>query len=89
MKLNIMDARLTFAKEDGYVGYVHFEAEGHKQAYEMTLQKKNGKEWSYGLFFLNASGDEEQLYQVEELIEESDETFDELVDAAKRTLDES
>ncbi|EXX86950.1 hypothetical protein BG53_04585 [Paenibacillus darwinianus] len=89
MKLTIIDAGLTFSKEDGYVGYVHFEAEGHKEPYEMTLQKKNGKEWSYGLFFLNASGGEEQLFEVEELLEESDEAFDELITAAKRTLDKS
>jgi len=86
MKLTIMQAGMTHTQEDGYVGTVHFRAEGHKHPYEITLHSKNGKEWSYGLFFLEESGSEDDIYEVEEYLEENDDAFDSLVDAAKGAL---
>jgi hypothetical protein len=86
MKINIQKADMTHSKENGYVGHVEFNVEAHKEPYEITLYSKNGKEWSYGLHFLNASGIEEEIFAVEELIDENDEYFDQLVDAAKAVL---
>jgi hypothetical protein len=86
MKMNIQKAEMTHSKENGYVGNVEFLVETHKEPYEITLYSKNGKEWSYGLHFLNTSGSEEEIFAVEELIDENDEYFDQLVDAAKAVL---
>ncbi|RXZ78310.1 hypothetical protein EBB07_27730 [Paenibacillaceae bacterium] len=77
---------MTHSKEDGYVGQVQFNVEGHRDAYEITLQSKKGKDWSYGLHFLDRSGSEEEIFEVEEQLEEDDELFDLLVDAAKQAL---
>lgn len=86
MKVNIIQAGMTYSKEDGYVGNVHFEVDGHQQGYEITLQSKRGNDWGYGLFFLSGSGNEEQLLEVEDEIEENDELFEQLIEAAKSAL---
>jgi hypothetical protein len=86
MKLTILNANMTHNKEDGYVGHVGFQVENHKHDYEITLQSKYGKEWMYALNFLNESGSEEDILAVEEVIEENDEWFDLLVEAAKSKL---
>lgn len=86
MNIRIMNAEMNHSKEDGYVGKVEFEVENHKRPYEMTLHSKNAKEWMYSLHFLNESGSEEEILSVEDYLEESDEGFDQLVDAAKSKL---
>jgi hypothetical protein len=88
LKIIIQKAKMTHSKEDGYVGNVEFLVESHKEAYEITLYSKNTNEWSYGLHFLNASGSEEEIYAVEELLDDNDEYFDQLVDAAMASLEE-
>jgi hypothetical protein len=87
LEIIIQKAKMTHSKENGYVGNVEFLVETHKAAYEITLYSKNAKEWSYGLHFLNASGSEEEIFAVEELLDENDEFFDQLVDAAKAALE--
>ncbi|GIP14683.1 hypothetical protein J40TS1_03250 [Paenibacillus montaniterrae] len=87
MNVTIIHAQMTYTKQDGYVGSVHFEVEGHQQAYEMALQSKKGADWGYGLFFLAGSGNEEQLLQVEDEIEENDELFESLIEAGMAALD--
>ncbi len=77
---------MTYTKENGYVGNIEFTVEAHKEPYEITIYSKNQKEWSYGLHFLNASGIEEEIFAVEELLDENDESFDLLVEAAKAAL---
>jgi hypothetical protein len=86
--IRVLDATMEHSKEDGYVGKVEFEVENHKKPYEITLQSKKGKEWSYSLNFLNESGSEEEIDAVEELLEENDEQFDLLVNAARSKLQE-
>jgi len=87
MNINILQAKMSYNKEDGYVGSVHFEVEGHANAYEIALQSKRGtRGWGYGLFFLNGSGNEDDLILVEDEIEENDEFFDMLVAAGKSAL---
>jgi len=89
MDVKIIHAHMTKSKEDGFIGAVHFEVEGHQQAYEMTLQSKRGNDWGYGLFFLSGSGNEEQLLRVEEEIEENDEVFERLIEAGLAALPEA
>lgn len=86
MKIDIIHATMSHSKEDGYVGSVHFNVEGHQQAYEMALQSKKGKDWGYGLFFLEGSGNEDQLLEVEDEIEENDELFESLIEAGMAAL---
>ncbi|GBF74189.1 hypothetical protein PA598K_02521 [Paenibacillus sp. 598K] len=80
--ITIIHASMTHSPEDGYVGKVQFRAEGHRDAYEIALQSKRGKEWSYGLFFVDTSGREEEIFQMEERLEEDDELFDWLTETA-------
>lgn len=87
MKFTIIQAKMS-KTDDGYVGAVQFTVEGHKFPYEMTLHSKRGRDWAYGLFFLNESGSEEQIDEVDEYLENHDEAFDELVEAARRTLED-
>ena len=86
MKFTIKHAELKFTKSDGYVGNVQFHAEHHKEPYEITLFSKDGKEWMYGLHFLNTPGKEEDIFAVEEVIDENDEYFDMFIQAAKDAL---
>jgi hypothetical protein len=88
MEIVILNATMTHSKEDGYVGNVQFQVDGHKAAYEITLYRKNGKEWMYGLHFHGESGDEEELFALEDLIDDNDEVFGKLVEAAKSVLAE-
>lgn len=86
MELKLLNARMEFSEADGYVGKVAFEVDGHKEPYEIVLHSKRGKEWSYGLFFLNQPGDEDQILKVEDWLEEDDDAYYKLIDAAKKTL---
>lgn len=85
--ITILEAGITHSKADGYVGKVEFRVEGHKQPYEITLHSKNKKEWMYSLNFLNESGSEEEIEALEELLEEDDEVYDLLVNAATSKLE--
>lgn len=86
MNIKINQTDMKYTKENGYVGNVHFQAEGHKEPYEITLHSKDGKDWSYGLHFSNEPGIEEEIYLVETEIDENDEFFDRLIQTAKDTL---
>ncbi|MCR8631712.1 hypothetical protein NV381_10900 [Paenibacillus sp. N5-1-1-5] len=88
MLITILESSMTHSKEDGYVGKVEFRVDNHKQPYEITLYRKKGKEWSYSLNFLKDSGGEEEIEAVEELLEENDEIYELLVEAAKSKLQE-
>lgn len=87
MHYTLLSAAMTYSKEDGYVGAVAFAVEGHRQPYELTLQSKRRQDWSYSLHFQNESGSEEEIELVEEWLEEDDEAFDQMIDAAEKALD--
>ncbi|MDF2923428.1 MAG: hypothetical protein K0R57_2342 [Paenibacillaceae bacterium] len=88
MEINILHATMSYSKEDGYVGKVEFEVSGHKEPYEIVLHSKKRQDWSYGLFFLKQPGDEEQIEEVEDWLEDSDEAYLMLIDAAMAALPE-
>ncbi|WP_213618281.1 hypothetical protein [Paenibacillus sp. J22TS3] len=73
-------------EDETYLGRTVFKVTGHKQDYEITFFSKRGKEWDYSLHFANESGDEDELLAVDARIEEDDEWFDRLLDAAMDTL---
>ncbi|MWC27931.1 hypothetical protein [Paenibacillus sp. MMS18-CY102] len=86
MNVNVLEAGMTHSQEDGYVGFVRFEVEGHVRKYEMALQSKRGKDWGYSLLFLDGSGPEEQIEQVEEQLEEDDDLYFRLIGVARDAL---
>ena len=71
-------------KEEGVgtVGQVRFRVEGHPKPYEVTLFSRKGDDWEYGLHFAEESGSEELIDRVEEYLEENDDAFRMLVNAA-------
>jgi len=86
MTIQIIDTTVSHSKEDGYIGHVMFQYEGHTAKYEITLQSKNKKEWNYSLNFAHESGKEEDILFVDEQLEEDDELFENLVDAVVSKL---
>ncbi len=87
MQLTIKQASMTYTKEEGYIGQVAFEVAGHKESYAIVLQSKRGREWGYALSFLEASGPDEQIDALDQFLDEDDEAFDQLIDAAKAELE--
>ncbi|HZG56746.1 hypothetical protein [Paenibacillus sp.] len=89
MKFAIEGAQLRVDPEEGYVGQVRFRVEGHPKAYEITLFSEKGKAWDYGLHFADESGSEELIDAVEAFLEEDDDAFDALVEAALAAKDQA
>lgn len=85
MDITILNASMR-KSEEGYAGTVQFRVEGHAIPYEMTLFSEKGDDYEYGLHFLNESGSEEQISKVEEYLEESDDAFYRLIQAAEASL---
>ncbi|MGM1044591.1 hypothetical protein SAMN05661091_3280 [Paenibacillus uliginis N3/975] len=69
-------------EENNFIGYTVFTLEGQTSAYEITFMSKNGRDWDYSLNFAGEPGPEEQFLKVDAQIEENDELFDDLLDAA-------
>ncbi|GIP19824.1 hypothetical protein J22TS3_00990 [Paenibacillus sp. J22TS3] len=86
MELELISAVMQRQEDETYLGRTVFKVTGHKQDYEITFFSKRGKEWDYSLHFANESGDEDELLAVDARIEEDDEWFDRLLDAAMDTL---
>ncbi|WP_054957866.1 hypothetical protein [Paenibacillus dakarensis] len=82
LQATIERAGMQRDEEDNFVGYAVFSMEGHAAAYEITFLSKNGKDWDYSLNFAGESGLEEEFLKVDAYIEENDELFDDLLDAA-------
>ena len=85
MELIISSAKMEQG-EEGFLGRVTFTVHGHQAAYEMVLQSKKGKDWGYSLNFLAESGKDGEIEVVEAYLEENDDAFDQLVDAAMKEL---
>ncbi len=89
MKAEIIHADMTYSEKDGYLGHVHFRVEGHKEPYELTLQSEGRlDDWNYSLNYLQESGVEKEIEAVEKEIEENDEFFDRLAEAAVKCLED-
>lgn len=89
MNIEILNASMSHTEEEGYVGKVAFAVTGHTAPYEISFQRKKGKEWGYGLFFLNEPGKEEEIMWLEDKLEEEDEWFEQLLAAAKEKLEQA
>ncbi|MDO7904857.1 hypothetical protein Q5741_00350 [Paenibacillus sp. JX-17] len=88
MKLTIMNASMKRDDEGAYLGQTIFQAEGYQSTFEITFFSKRGKEWDYSLHFTGDSGVEEEMLAVDALVEENDDVYDELLDAAWNKLPE-
>lgn len=88
MKFTIVDAQMRKDEEGALVGSTVFEVEGHKAAYEITFYSKRGKEWDYSLNYAKESGIEAEFLSVDAKLEEDDDWFDELLEAAQSKLAE-
>jgi len=79
----LLHAEMSYSEQDGYLGKVQFEVEGHQQPYELTLQSdKRWDDWNYSLNFMRDSGREQDIEAVEQALETDDNFFDDLVEAA-------
>lgn len=87
LQLSVIAAQLTYSDEDKYVGFVRFAVEGHLANYELTLLSKNNYDWQYSLTFYGQSGKEEEIDLVEQQIENDDDLFDSLIEAAQEKLE--
>ncbi|MBY9079287.1 hypothetical protein KIH86_22735 [Paenibacillus sp. HN-1] len=82
MSVSIKEAVMRRDEEGSYVGKTVFELEGHKAGYEINFFSKKGKDWDYSLSFADEPGSEEQFLELDARLEEDDELFDLLLDAA-------
>nr|WP_272036737.1 hypothetical protein [Paenibacillus sp. JJ-100] len=82
VKIEIMRAEMHREDEKSFVGSTVFKADGNKSVYEVTFMSKNGKDWDYSLHFTEQSGDEEELLKMDELLENDDDLYNQLLDAA-------
>ncbi|MDT3426314.1 hypothetical protein J2Z22_001840 [Paenibacillus forsythiae] len=82
MSVVVTEAAMRRDEEGSYVGRTVFSVEGHAARYEITFYSKRGKEWDYSLSFAGEPGSEEQFLALDAMLEEDDELFDQLLDAA-------
>ncbi|RAW13021.1 hypothetical protein DC345_20625 [Paenibacillus taichungensis] len=82
VNIEIIRAEMRREDEKNFVGNTVFRAEGEKSVYEITFMSKNGKDWDYSLHFTEQSGDEDELLRMDELLENDDDMYNQLLDAA-------
>jgi len=87
MSLHIEQATLAQLANDEYTGNVVFRLEGYQYPYEISFFSKNGRDWDYSLHFTAQSGDEDEFMKLDQRIEEDDDLFDQLLDAALQSLE--
>lgn len=87
MNFVIVEASMHRDSDGAFLGKTVFEVEGHQAAYEITFFSKRGKEWDYSLNYAQESGIEAQLLQIDAKLEEDDDWFDALLEAAQATLE--
>ncbi|CAH8771799.1 hypothetical protein [Paenibacillus dendritiformis] len=88
MNVTIVRADMKKDEDGSYLGHVAFQLEGFQSAYEVTLFSKKGKEWDYSLSFAGSSGSEEEIVALDDKLEEDDDLFEVLLEAAWRTMPE-
>lgn len=87
MNVEIIKAELKQEEDNSYIGRTVFTVEHHKFPYEITFFSKKGKEWDYSLSFAGEPGSEEQFLEIDTLLENDDDLYNQLLDAALDTQD--
>jgi hypothetical protein len=88
MNIEVIDAKLKRNEDKRFIGKVHFNVEGHKEPYELTLDSKNRKDWGYSLHYFAESGPDGEIEKVDLYLEENEEAFNLLVEAAENAFEE-
>lgn len=89
MNMKIVQAEMHREEDGSYLGKTIFQIESHKADYEITFFSKHRRDWDYSLHYAKEPGIEEELLAVDERIEQDDEWFDALLDAAWNTYSEA
>lgn len=82
MSIEIISAEMNRKEDRSYVGRTIFTLENHKSPYEITFFSTRGTEWDYSLSFAGEPGSEEQFLETDALLENDDDVFNQLLDAA-------
>lgn len=82
MNLEIVSAEMSRKEDKSYVGRTVFTLENHKAPYEITFFSTRGTEWDYSLSFAGEPGSEEQFLETDALLENDDDVYNQLLDAA-------
>ncbi|WP_339314729.1 hypothetical protein [Paenibacillus sp. FSL R10-2734] len=82
MNLEIVSAEMSRKEDKSYVGRTIFTLENHKAPYEITFFSTRGTEWDYSLSFAGEPGSEEQFLETDALLENDDDLYNQLLDAA-------
>lgn len=82
MNIEIISAELSRKEDRSFVGRTIFALDNHKCPYEITFFSKRGTEWDYSLSFAGEPGSEEQFLETDALLENDDDVFNQLLDAA-------
>ena len=85
MNLDIIKAEMKRVEDRSFVGRTVFTLENHSSAYEITFFSTRGTEWDYSLSFAGEPGSEEQFLEVDSLLENDDDVYNQLLDAALDT----
>lgn len=86
-KATVISATMRQEEDGSFLGQAVFKMEGQKSAFEISFFSKKGKEWDYSLHYAEGERIEEELLAIDELLEEDDDLFDILLDAARDTMD--
>ena len=78
----IISAEMNRKEDRSYVGRTIFTLDNHKAPYEITFYSTRGTEWDYSLSFAGEPGSEEQFLETDELLENDDDVYNALLDAA-------
>ncbi|OZB95220.1 hypothetical protein [Paenibacillus sp. XY044] len=89
MDFTIIAAEMKLDEEQHYVGHTIFTLEGQKSKYEVTFFSKRGNDWDYSLNYADESGVEEEMLQADARLDQDDDLFDALLDAALDTMKDS
>ncbi|UQZ37037.1 hypothetical protein C2I18_27975 [Paenibacillus sp. PK3_47] len=87
MNVEIIRAELKQEEDNSFIGRTVFTVENHKSPYEITFFSKKGTEWDYSLSFAGEPGSEEQFLEIDSLLENDDDLYNRLLDAALDTQD--
>ena len=85
MNLQIIKAEMKREEDRSFIGRTVFTLENHSSPYEITFFSKRGTEWDYSLSFAGEPGSEEQFLEVDSVLENDDEIYNQLLDAALDT----
>ncbi|MFB5265552.1 hypothetical protein ACE41H_01930 [Paenibacillus enshidis] len=87
-EVQIKQAELKKGEDGTYTGHVIFSLEGNQSSYEVLLYSKKGKKWDYSIHFAEGRRSEEEMLAVDARLEEDDNLFDLLLEAAQASLQE-